>query len=101
MPVFVVERFLPALSGDGVVAQARQERDLRGVKYLRTTCLRDDELCFSVFEAPSLAAVKRANDLAGMAYERVSEAIDVSREVPGPVTGRRHRGGRGVQTSTD
>jgi hypothetical protein len=78
--VFVVERYLPALTADGVRAQARREQELVGIRHLRTTYLRDDELGFSVFEAPSIDVVREANDLMGMAYERITEAIDVTDE---------------------
>jgi hypothetical protein len=78
VPVFVVERFLPGLTPDGVRAQARRERAVSGLRHLRTTYLCADELCFTVFEAPSLAAVRDANRRMGMAYERISEAIEVT-----------------------
>jgi hypothetical protein len=78
--VFVVERYLPALTADGVRAQARREKEVVGLRHVRTTYLRDDELCFSVFEAPSIDVVREANDRMGMAYERITEAIDVTDE---------------------
>jgi hypothetical protein len=86
MPVFVVERYLPALTPDGVRAQARLETELLAtgpevVRHVHTTYLYDDELCFSVFEAPSIDAVRRANDRAAMPYERITEAVDVNGEV--------------------
>lgn len=80
MPLFVVERYIPVLTPDGVRAQARRDQEALGVRHLRTTYLRDDELCFSVFEAASHEAVRRANDQMGMAYERITEAIDVTAE---------------------
>ena len=78
MPVFVVERYLPALTAEGVHIQARSDSELVGLRHLRTTYLCADELCFSTFEAPSLDAVRRANEVALMAYERINEAIDVT-----------------------
>jgi hypothetical protein len=82
MRVFVVERYLPALSAAGVREQARREAELAGrgdeVRHLRTTYLCDDELCFSVFEAPSLDALRRANDRGAMPYERITEAFDAT-----------------------
>lgn len=80
MPVFMVERFLPDLTPDNVRAQVEREKELVGLRHLRTTYLPDDELCFSLFEAPSLAAVSRANDRSGMAYERITEAFDTTDE---------------------
>ena len=80
--MFVVERYLPALTPDGVRDQARRERDAlpsgAGVRHLRTTYLCEDELCFSLFEAPSLEVLRRANDLGDLPYERITEAVDVA-----------------------
>ena len=79
MPVFMVERFLPVLGLGGVEAQALRDDALArraDLRHVRTTYSREDELCFSVFEAPSREAVIDANDQAGMAYERISEVVD-------------------------
>ena len=80
--MFVVERYLPALTADGVRAQARRESDVlslgAGVRHLRTTYLCEDELCFSLFEAPSIEVLRRANELGDMPYERITEAVDVT-----------------------
>ncbi len=80
--MFVVERYIPALTPDGVQAQAQREADIvsspAGVRHLRTTYLCADELCFSLFEAPSIDVLRRANELSDMPYERITEAIDVT-----------------------
>jgi hypothetical protein len=84
MPVFVVERYLPGLTADGLRAQARRERHAVAeltlaegeVRHVRSTYLPADELCFSLFEAPSLEAVRQANGLTGLAFERISEAFE-------------------------
>ena len=80
--MFVVERYLPALTPDDVRAQARRESDVVssgvGVRHLRTTYLCEDELCFSLFEAPSLEVLRRANELGDMPFERITEAVDVA-----------------------
>jgi hypothetical protein len=79
MPVFMVERFLPELGPEDVEAQARRDGAVArsaGLRHVRTTYSREDELCFSVFEASSRDAVLTANDRAAMAYERVSEVVD-------------------------
>lgn len=82
MPAFMVERYLPALEASGVERQARRDEALAaaagGVRHLRTTYTRADELCFSFFEAPSGEAVMAANVEAGAAYERIVEVIDVA-----------------------
>jgi len=80
VPVFMVERYLPDLTPEDVRAQVAREQELEGLRHLRTTYLPGDDLCFSLFEAPSLTAVRRANDRTGMAYERITEALDVTEE---------------------
>lgn len=86
MRVFVVERYLPALTPDDVQAQAQRETDVLStgadaVRHLRTTYLCDDELCFSVFEAASIDLIRQANDRSDMPYERITEAVDVTPEI--------------------
>jgi hypothetical protein len=76
----MVERYLPDLTPEDVRAHSRREQELIGVRYLRATYLPGDDLCFSLFEAPSREAVRQANDRAGMTYERISEAFDVPAE---------------------
>ena len=80
MPVFVVERYLPALTEEGVRAQAEREAMLPGLRHVRTMYLCEDELCFSVFEAPSIATVRSANERSSAAFERITEVIDVTGE---------------------
>lgn len=85
MQIFVVERYLPDLTPEGVGAQARREASVvgsgaDGVRHLRTTYLCDDELCFSVFEAPSAEVLREANERAAMPYERITEAVHVELE---------------------
>lgn len=83
MPVFMVERYIPNLDADGVEAHARKEQALANgagnsseLRHLRTTYSREDELCFSLFEAPSREELVTANDRSGLPYERVVEVID-------------------------
>jgi len=84
MRVFVVERFLPALSTDALRAHVEREgarvaaAALGEVRHVRTTYLRDDELCFSIYEAPSLEVLRKANDDAALAYERILEVDEVT-----------------------
>jgi hypothetical protein len=99
MPVFMVERYAPALEPDGVEAQARMDEALAqgagpGVRHVRTTYSRTDELCFSFFEASSLDTLISANDLADMDYERIVEVI----ESVEPAANGLHTGGSTFQT---
>jgi len=91
MPTYVVERYLPALPPAELRADTAREReamahassDVAGVKYLRSMYLREDELCFSFVEAPSVDAVREAYERAGLPFERITEAIDVAGETKG------------------
>lgn len=80
--MFVIERYLPALTPDGVRAQARREAHVlssgSSVRHLRTTYLCADELCFSLFEAPSIEVLRHANELSEMPFERITEAVDIT-----------------------
>jgi hypothetical protein len=42
-----------------------------------------DELCYCVFEAPSIQAVRRAHELAQISCERIVEAFHVAALPPG------------------
>lgn len=77
MPLYLVERYLPGLTADDLRVQIERERGLSGLSHLRTTYLPEDELCFTLVEAPSRGAVSRANEQAEMTYERISEALEV------------------------
>lgn len=83
MPTFIAETFVPVTREDEV--QATTERlsriDLRvdqgataGVRYVRSTFVPGDEVCFHIFEADSADDVVRiANDL-GIRLDRIAEA---------------------------
>jgi hypothetical protein len=85
---FVVERYVPRGDAAHVKAFMASEReaiarlapDAGGVRHIRSTYLPEDELCFSLFEAPSLEAVRDANERAGLAFERITEAYDLTVE---------------------
>jgi hypothetical protein len=50
----------------------------RGVRHLRTTFIPGDETVLHVFEAPSLAAMRRATGRADLRCERIVEAVESS-----------------------
>lgn len=86
MSVYMVERNLKGISMDdlGGAQQAAIAKagDMSaagtGVRYIRSTFAPDDGRCFCLFEAGSEADVKRLNDEAGLPYERVVEALDLT-----------------------
>jgi hypothetical protein len=48
------------------------------VRYLRSTSLPGEEKCFCLFEGPSAAVVRTANDRAELPDERIVEAMHVA-----------------------
>jgi hypothetical protein len=81
MPNYLVESYL-ADSADAVEKERGRARSLEderaGVRYVRTTFLPGDETVLHVFEAPSLAALRRAALLGQLAHERIVEAVEGS-----------------------
>lgn len=83
MPSYLVESYL-ADSPDAVEEERERARSLTdegaGVRYVRTTFLPGDETILHVFEAPTLAVLRRAAALAQLAHERIVEAVEGSAE---------------------
>ena len=86
MSVYMVERSLKGISMEDLgaaqkaaIAKAR-EMTAAGtdVRYIRSTFAPDDGRCMCLFEAGSDAAVKRLNDEAGLPYDQVVEAFDLT-----------------------
>ena len=81
MPTYLVEAY-GANHGDAF-ADSR-ERALRaakfgrGVRYVRTTFLPQEETLFHVFEASSPDTLRRAAHRAALAYERIVQAVEES-----------------------
>lgn len=48
------------------------------IKYIRSTFAPDDGRCMCLFEADTDAAVKQLNDEAGLPYNRVVKALDLT-----------------------
>ena len=90
MPSYLVESYLPRSADalDEASGQARQAAELAtregsNVQYVRTTLLGADETCFHVFDADSLEAVVTAMARAGLAADRIVQALETTR-VEGP-----------------
>jgi hypothetical protein len=82
VPVFLVESYLPGSRSALVEASgsAREAAELaRGegvaIRYLRTTLVPADETCLHLFEAASVAVVEEVVARAGLACDRVVEAL--------------------------
>jgi hypothetical protein len=88
VPKYIVERHLPGITPDqlagaaGRAKTATAEMSEEGVpvRYLRSTFLPVEEKCYCLFEAASPDAVEDANRRAEIPYERVVEAMHISRD---------------------
>jgi|tagenome__1003787_1003787.scaffolds.fasta_scaffold18928116_2 hypothetical protein len=82
MPVFLLEAYLPG-SGDALEQAAESARDAAelaaregvAVRYLQTTLVPADETCLHLFEASSLAVIEAVAARAGLACDRIVEAL--------------------------
>jgi hypothetical protein len=82
MPRYLVEAYV----ADSPSAQAEVREQAKraallvdDIRHVRTTFLPTDEVALHLFDAPSLAALKRAGQLAALHYERIVEAKEDER----------------------
>jgi len=82
---FLVERFLPGepeaqlaliASRAGASAEMMLSEGVP-VRYLGSTLIPQDQICFCLFEGPSVEAVEEVNRRAGLTFERVLEAFSI------------------------
>jgi hypothetical protein len=83
--MFVVERYLSAAGAVEVAAAV--DRDRRAaeamrvggipVRHVYTIYVPSDESCFCLFEAPSVDALREAQERAGIGFERIVDAIQM------------------------
>ena len=86
MSVFMVERDLKGIAMDDLAGAQKaaigkaEEMRQKGsdIRYIRTTFAPEDGRCMCLFEAQSSEDVKRANDEAGLPYDRVVPAMDLT-----------------------
>lgn len=86
MPVFAADRHLPGISMEGLAgaqkaAIAQSERSTaegRPVTYIRSMYVPEDDRCMCLFEAENAADVERVNRDAGIPFERVVPAHDLT-----------------------
>jgi len=86
MSVYMVERNLKGISmedlGGAQKAAIQKANDMTAegtdVKYIRSTFAPEDGRCLCLFEAGSDVDVKRLNDEAGLPYDNVVEALDLT-----------------------
>ena len=86
MSVYMVERSLAGIAmPDLAAAQKRaietsQQFTAGGtpVRYIRTTFVPGTGACMCLFEAGEADAVKRVNEKAGIPFDRITEAMDLT-----------------------
>jgi hypothetical protein len=82
MPEFLVELYVSradaASTGPGAERARRAAEELSSqgisIRYLRSIFVPDDETCFHLYKASSVAAVQEVGSRAGLRFERISEA---------------------------
>ncbi|PPR23001.1 MAG: hypothetical protein CFH40_01176 [Alphaproteobacteria bacterium MarineAlpha10_Bin3] len=86
MGVYMVERSLKGISmedlGGAQKAAIGKAAEMTSagtdIKYIRSTFAPADGRCMCLFEAGSQADVQRLNDDAGIPYDRIVEALDLT-----------------------
>lgn len=86
MAVYMVERSLKGISmedlGGAQKAAIATAEQMRGqgqeIRYIRTTFAPEDGRCMCLFEGRSAAQVQALNDTAGLPYDRIVEAMDLT-----------------------
>ncbi len=86
MSVYMVERNLKGISMEDLagaqqaaIATAKQMTDQGdAVRYIRSTFAPEDGRCMCLFDGESAEQVRRLNDTAGLPYDKVVEAYDLT-----------------------
>lgn len=86
MPVYVAERKLRGLTVEVldtaqkslIETSARFIDNGKPVRYIRTLYMPGESRCMCLFEAANLQIVKEVTDTAGISYDRVQEAVDLT-----------------------
>ncbi len=86
MTVYMVERSLKGISMDdlggaqkaAIAKAAEMSAAGTDIGYIRSTFAPDDGRCMCLFEGGSASDVKRLNDEAGIPYDGVVEALDLT-----------------------
>lgn len=86
MTVYMVERDLKGISMEDLGGAQRaaiktaQDMTAQGskIRYIRSTFAPEDGRCLCLFDGVSKAQVQKLNDTAGLPYDRVVEALDLT-----------------------
>ena len=88
MPKYLVERHLPGITQEQLGAAAASAKSTTGqmaqegtpVRYLRSTFIPGEEKCYCLFDGDSEDAVRRAQERAGLPFQRIVEAQHIAAE---------------------
>jgi hypothetical protein len=88
--MFIVERYLPPEHHWELAAAADNDRRAAErmtaagapARHLSTIYVPSDESCLSLFDAPSADALRQAQERAGIAFERIVEAVQLPPQNP-------------------
>jgi hypothetical protein len=78
--LFLAEKYVPAklvVDLAAVVEHDRAAARVASIRHIRTTYVPGDETCFSLFEAPSLETIQRANARFELGYRRVTAVFEI------------------------
>jgi hypothetical protein len=86
MDVYVVDRRLPGITEQALAEAQRSAirtaleltRAGKPVEYIRSSFLPESAECRCLFRAADIASVRELNDAAGLPYERIVPALDLS-----------------------
>ena len=86
MRVYLVDRDLPGITGEGLALLQRAEIDAsqqftaagQEVRYLRSLFIVGEARCLCLFEAEDEAAVAALNEAAQLPFTRIVEALDLT-----------------------
>jgi hypothetical protein len=82
MPSFLVEAFTPIVASlPGIEQRARQaaaevSSEGQGIRHVRSLFVPADEVCYHLFEAGSIDAVRMVTERAGLGPQRILAVID-------------------------
>jgi hypothetical protein len=84
LPTYLVEVYVPRSGAPDAAAISRGARasaeelasEGTPIRYVRVTCLPEDETCFHVFEAASADTVAEACRRAGIGWGRIVAAVE-------------------------
>jgi hypothetical protein len=90
VPTYLVERYVPR-AGRAQLAEivktakaaARSGDSPGAIRYFAVTLVPGDELCYCLFEAPTIEAVRQAHERARIPCERIVEAFHATAQAPG------------------